>query len=184
MNNIMGYGQRITAARFRRGLAFAAGLWLLTLLASCKVYSFKDISIPPDVKTIRINFIENKARLVNPQLGPQLTDQLRQKITNQTRLTVINSDAAQYDVSAYITDYTVTTAGVSNQQAATDRLTVSVHIIFKNRTEGKPKDFEADISHSFDYGANNTLTQEEPVLMPLILSNLTDEIFNRLFSNW
>ncbi len=63
-------------------------------MMSCKVYSFKDVSIPPDVKTMRIAYIENRARYVNPQLSPQLTDKLKQKINNQTRLTQVEGDDA------------------------------------------------------------------------------------------
>ncbi|MEJ7822959.1 MAG: hypothetical protein WKF85_11585, partial [Chitinophagaceae bacterium] len=40
--------------------------------ATCK-YSTKDTSpIPPDVKTFRVQYLENKARYVNPQLTPTL----------------------------------------------------------------------------------------------------------------
>ena len=57
---------------------------------SCN-YSFKDISIDPSIKTVYVQYIENKARFANPQLSPQMTDKLRQKINNQTRLTQIQS---------------------------------------------------------------------------------------------
>ena len=58
-------------------------LFVQILMTGC--YSFKDVSIPPEVKTVRVNYIENKASYVNPQLSPQLTDRLRQKINNQSR---------------------------------------------------------------------------------------------------
>lgn len=99
---------------------FFAGV-LLVGLAGC--YSFKDVSIPPEVKTVRVQFFENRARIVNPQLSQQLTDRLRQKIINQTRLGQVNSDDAHYDISGYISDYYVTTSGIAGQQAATNRLT-------------------------------------------------------------
>jgi hypothetical protein len=56
---------------------------------------------------------------------------LQQKIVNQTRLTRTNSDDAHYQISGYISDYSVTTTGVTAQQAATNRLTVSVKINLK-----------------------------------------------------
>jgi hypothetical protein len=155
--------------------------------SSCKIYSFKDVSIPNEVKTIHINYIENKARILNPQLSPQLTDQLKQKINNQTRLTQVPTDNADYDISGYVSDYNVTTSGVSAQQAATNRLTVTVHIILRNKfTDQKigTPDFEADVSRNFDFSANLTLGDAESQLLPTMLSNLTDEIFNRIFSNW
>jgi hypothetical protein len=165
----------------------SCALILCLIFSSCKIYSFKDVSIPPEVKTIRISYIENKARFVDPQLSPQLTDKLKQKVNNQTRLTQVESDNADYDVTGYISGYDVTTTGVSNQQAATNRLTVSVHLIFKNRLNeqkiGTP-DFEADVSRNFDFAASLTLSDAQAQLTPTILSNMTDEIFNRLFSNW
>jgi hypothetical protein len=157
-------------------------LTCLIFLTSCGVYSFKDVSIPPEVKTIKIGFIENKARYVNPQLSPRLTDRLQQKISNQTRLTRTNSDDAHYQVSGYISQYDVTTAGISNQQAAINRLTVGVHITFRNTLENKTQEF--DISRNFDFSANLSLQQAEGTLSEEILRNTTDEIFNRLFSNW
>jgi hypothetical protein len=160
------------------------------LFTSC--YSFKDIgSIPPEVKTFRVNYIENKARYVNPQLSPQLTDKLRQKITSQTRLTGVQGEDAHYDISGTVTGYNVTTSGVSTgassgtnqQQASIQRLTVIVHLNFRNNLD-PTKNFEADVSRNFDYGATLSLTQAEAQLNETIIKNMVDEIFNRIFSNW
>lgn len=156
-------------------------------MVGCNVYSFKDVSIPPEVKTINIGFIENRARYVEPQLSPQLTDKLKQKINNQTKLTQIPTDNADYDVSAYVSEYNVTTAGVANQNASINRLTVSVHLALKNRLNdqklGTP-DFETDISRNFDFPATQSLNEAEASLTPQIVQQLTDDMFNRLFSNW
>src|SRR5215210_1564962 len=95
---------------------YIAGLCFIScILVSCHIYSFKDVTIPPEVKTIKIGFIENKARYVNPQLSPRLTDRLQQKIVNQTRLTRTTSDDAHYQVSGYISNDVITTSGISNQ---------------------------------------------------------------------
>lgn len=152
------------------------------LLAACGIYSFKDATVPPDVKTIKIGFFENKARYVNPELSPRLTDRLQQKITNQTKLTKTNSDDAHYQVSGYISDYSVTTTAVGGQQATTNRLTVGVHVILRKTLENKTEEF--DISRAFDFSANLSLQQAEGALLDEILRNLTDEIFNKIFSNW
>jgi hypothetical protein len=162
-------------------------LGLLSIGTSCKIYSFRNVAIPKEIKTIRIQYLENKARFVDPNLSPQLTNALTQKISNQTNLSAVISDQADYDVSGYVSDYSITTSGVANQQAATNRLTVTVHIILKNRLNdqkiGTP-DFEADVTRNFDFSANLTITDAEAQLTSTIVSNMTDEIFNRLFSNW
>jgi len=168
----------------RRAGLFSAFFFCLFLFFSCGVYTFKDISIDySKVKTIRISYFENKARYVDPQFGPMLMDKLRQKITNQTRLTQVQTDDASFDVSGYISAFDVSTSGVSNQQASTNRLTVSIHLIFKNRVDDK-KSKESDISRNFDYSSNLSLTDAEPTLLPTIISNMTDEIFNSIFSDW
>ena len=61
-------------------------LFVIIMLVFSGCYSFKDVSIPPEVKTVKIIYFDNKARLVNPQLSQRLTDKIRQKIINQTRL--------------------------------------------------------------------------------------------------
>ncbi|MEO6961657.1 MAG: LPS assembly lipoprotein LptE [Puia sp.] len=172
------------------GVAFYSGILLAMICflgSSCKIYSFKDVSIPPEVKTIRLGFIENHARIVDPQLSPQLTDKLKQKINNQTKLTQVQSDNVDYDVTAYISDYSVSTSGVSAQTAATNRLTVTVHIALKNRLNdqklGTP-DFETDITRNFDFPASQSVNDAQAALTPQIVDNMTDDIFNRLFSNW
>lgn len=174
---------RVKSQKFRT--AVVPCFLLLTLgflLSSCGVYSFKDVSIPPEVKTVKINFIENRARYVNPQLSPQLTDRLQQKITNQTRLTRTNNDDAHYQISGYISDDNITTSGISNQQAATNRLTIAVHIIFRNTLTSKTDEF--DVSRNFDFPATFTRQQAEAQLREDVLKNITDEIFNHIFSNW
>jgi hypothetical protein len=162
-------------------LLFTSCLFVF-FLTSCGVYSFKDVSIPPEVKTIKIGVIENRARYVDPQLSPRLTDRFRQKINGQTRLTSTNSDDAHYQVTGYISEDNITTAGISNQQAATNRLTIAVHITFRNTLTAKTQEF--DISRNFDFSASLTRQQAETQLSEEILKNLTDEIFNRIFSNW
>src|SRR5690349_16574335 len=97
----------------------AKALFLLCLVAcalnfsSCG-YKFKDISIGNDVKTFYVGFITNKARYVNPQLSPQLTERLRLKINTQTKLKNVDTDDADFDINGYVSDYSVTTSGISN----------------------------------------------------------------------
>ncbi|MFT3679297.1 MAG: LPS assembly lipoprotein LptE [Ferruginibacter sp.] len=157
-------------------------LWLLGC-STCK-YSLKDIGdIPPDVKTFRVNYLENKARYVNPQISPQLTEKLKQKIIGNTRLRQTNDDDAHYDISGYVSDYTVTTSGISGNNTSLNRLTVTFHLIFKNTLDDK-KSFEADISNPFDFSANKTLQEAESELNDAIITNTVDAIFNKIFSNW
>ena len=157
---------------------------LVTLIfATCR-YSTKDTApIPPEITTFRVNYFQNKARYVNPQITPQLTESVRQKIIGQTRLRQVNDDNANYDISGYLSDYSVTTSGVANQTAGQNRLNVTFHLIFKNTVDSK-KDFEADLTSNYDFSANQTLQQAESALNETILKNISDAVFNKIFSNW
>lgn len=161
--------------------------WFLLILAvisiqgTCRVGT-RDVSIEPEAKTVKINLIENRARYVNPQLSPKLTDKLRQKITNQTRLSQTNGEA-DYEISGVITDYSVSTSGISNQQASSNNLNVTVHIVFSNRVKPS-RNFEADITRNYPFSASLSLQQAETQLAEQLINNLADEIFNRIFSDW
>ena len=111
----------------------------------------------------------------------KLVIKVRQKIVNQTRLTQTNEEA-DWEISGYISDYSVSTAAISNQQNATDRLNISVHITIYDRLANKTQEY--DITRSFDYSATQTLEQVQVARSDEIITNLTDEIFNKLFSNW
>lgn len=157
-------------------------LCLVSFFVSCKIYKFKDVSIPVEVKTVKVNYIENHAQYVNPQLSPQLSDKLRQKIVSQTRLSQTNNDNADWEVSGDITSYSVSTSGISAQQTTTNRLTVSVHISLFKRKDEKTEQY--DVTHSFEFSAGKSLHDAESELNDEMIRTLTDEIFNRLFSNW
>lgn len=159
-------------------------LSLVMLFSACKVqYKFTDAVIDPKVKTIKLEFIDNKAPYINPQLSPKLNDKLQQKITNQTKLTRVTSDDAHYIVSGSIVTYNGTqTVGISNRQASTNRLTVTIKMRLKKNLDNTQDDFE--VSRSFDYSANLSFNTAEAQLLDEVVRNMVDEIFNRLFSNW
>lgn len=162
---------------------FLALSFLLLTNTGC-FYKFNDVSIPSNIKTIRVQQLANKARYINPQLSPQLTEKLRQKIVSQTKLTQVNSDNADYDISGYISQYDVTTSGISAQQVATNRLTVAVSVTLVDRKNSDVQPKNISVSRSFDFSANVTLQQAELSLKDEIIRNLTDEIFNQIFSDW
>jgi hypothetical protein len=154
----------------------------------CGAYRFTESQpLADSIKTIRIQYIENRAPYVNPQLSPNLTERLKQKIQNQTKLSQTNNEEAHLSISGYISDYAPSTVGISStngkSQTSVNRLTVTVHITLLRQLEGKPPQ-EFDVSRSFDFSASQSLQQAENQLLDEMVRNLTDEIFNHLFSNW
>ena len=149
---------------------------------SCGTYRFTDASVPDSIKTIRVQFIENRAAYINPQLSPVLTDRLRQKINNQTRLTQTNSETAHYDISGSVVEYSVSTSAIANRQEVTNRLTVRLKITLNNQLANSTQDY--DVTRNFEFPANSSLQAAESRLMDEMIRSLTDDIFNRIFSKW
>jgi len=164
-------------------ILICALLMIIFNYASCK-YSFKDSApLPPEVKTFRVNQLGNQAPYVDAQLAPQLTESLKQKIISNTRLRQTNDDDAHYDISGYVSNYAVSTTGISGASAAQNRLTVTFHVIFKNSLDNT-QNMEADVSSNFDYSSSLSLNDAAASLNTQIISNMVDQIYNKIFSNW
>ncbi len=152
------------------------------VLAGCKIYSFKDVSIPPDVKTIKVNYIENRARYINPSLSPQITSRLQEKIIQQTKLQQVDDANADWVISGYISSYDITTSGISDRQTTSNRLNVTVSITKFDNVYNKKQDIS--VSRAFDFRSGASLQEAENELGDELIKGITDEIFNRIFSDW
>jgi Lipopolysaccharide-assembly len=187
-NKKMGNGQwAITNKQSAISKVFLLPICILLIVvfsySTCK-YGFKDTSpIPEEVKTFRVNPLSNKAQYVNVQLAPQLTEKLKQKIINTTRLRQTNSDDAHYDINGSVTQYYTSTTGISGTNASLNRLNISFHLVFKNVLDEK-KNFETDVSTYVDFPATQSLSQAEAGNTPKIIGNIVDAVFNKIFSNW
>lgn len=161
-------------------------LFLTFPFSSCGIYGFSEKGqITDSARTVKVTTFENKAPYVNPQVSPAMSDRLRQKIVSQTKLTNTNNENADYNITGYIADYSVATTGVTSsngqQQSSLNRLTVRVHISL-SKFGNQPEEF--DVSRSFDFAATQSLQAAESSLLDEMVRNLTDEIFNHIFSNW
>ena len=108
---------------------FAASL----MVSSCGIYSFTGTSIQPDVKTVTINYFEYKALKVNPSLSNDLTEAVRDKFIQLTKLEQVDIDG-DLEFMGAITGYDVRATAINAQeQAAQNRLTVTVKLSFVNR---------------------------------------------------
>lgn len=152
-------------------------------LAGCGIYSFSGTSIQPDVKTICIEPVVNKATKINPSLANQLTEELNDKFRKLTKLEQVTEEG---DLNLLVTveSYDVRAAAVTaNEVAALNRLTVTCKVKFTNVLH--PED---DLEQSFagyeDYDSNNPLDMVEGQLCETIVKKLVDDIFNATVAQW
>lgn len=159
---------------------------LMISLVGCNVkvgYSFTGASISPDVKTVSVQYFQNRASLVQPTLSQDITDALIDKCKAQTSLKVVSSGG---DVSfeGSITDYKSQPFTATNtEQAAMNRFTISVKVKFVNSAD-PDLSYEQTFSRYEDYGSNLDLSSVEASLSKDIVELLVEDIFNKAFVNW
>ena len=156
---------------------------MTTIFTACKIYSFSGAVPMVGVKTFSVSYFQNRARLVNPNLSQQFTDGLQEKLVRQTSLNQI-SDNGDLEFSGQITDYTVRPVNIQQGDvAAQNRLTIGVKVKFTNNKDHE-QDWEKTYSAYEDFDSNNSLSDIEGDLCPLIVKKLADDIFNASVANW
>jgi hypothetical protein len=167
-----------------RRSAAAALLLSLVLFSGCSMnYSFTGASIPPEVKTINVKFFPNNASLVDPTLSQRLTDALREKFINETNLILVN-EGGDLVLEGSITDYFTQPVSIQdNDQAALNRLTIKLDVVFTNNFDDKMS-FDTQFTRFSDYSSDQNLTEVQEPLTDEINTMLVQDIFNKAVINW
>ena len=151
---------------------------------SCGIYSFTGTSIQPDVMTVSIPYFEYKALKVNPSLSNQITEALQEKFIRLTRLELVD-DEGDLEIIGSVTGYDVkATAITASEQAAQNRLTVTVKVAFVNRKYPEESFDEKAFSAFADFDAMQQLDAVESTLCEEIVEKLCEDIFNGTVANW
>ncbi len=157
---------------------------LVLVSQSCGTYSFSGASIPPEMKTISVQFFENTSALVVPYLSQQFTEGLKDRIRNQSRLSIVRTEA-DANFEGRITDYSIRPVAIQgNDRAGLNRVTVTVMVKYTNVL--KPElNFEQSFQAFQEFSLNQGPIQtQEQKLLALIIRQLTEDIFNKAFANW
>ena len=154
------------------------------IVQSCGIYSFTGTSIQPDVKTVTVNYFEYTALKVNPSLSNQLTEAVQEKFRKLTKLEQVDMDG-DLEIVGAVTGYDVKATSIgANEQAAQNRLTVTVKIDFVNRKYPE-ESFEGKSFSAFaDFDAMQQLDAVESTLCEEIVEKLCEDIFNGTVANW
>lgn len=148
------------------------------------MYKFRGDSIPPTMKTVTVDFFENNASIVVPTLSQSFTEELRNRIRNQSRLVVVR-DNGEAIFEGRISDYSFTNVAVTaNERSDLVRLTITVQVKYTNAL--RPEDsFEKSFSQFEQFSlSNGSIQAQEPRIIPIVTKRLTEDIFNQAFANW
>ena len=157
---------------------------LVLVCQSCWIYSLEGSLVPPNQKTVSVDFFENVAPIVVPTLSQAFTEELKTRIRNQTKLNIVR-DNADGHFEGQITDYNISNVAVTaNERANLVRLTITVKVKYTSVIEPKAS-FEQSFSQYEQFSLDNgSIQAQEPRIIPIVTRKLTEDIFNRAFANW
>ncbi|MDD3107989.1 MAG: LptE family protein [Alistipes sp.] len=159
-------------------------LLLPLLFGGCRVsYTFSGASISPEMKTVSIARFPNNALLVAPILSSTLTEALQDRFARQTKLTLV-PEGGDLNFEGEITNYTSTPAAISGDEyAVLNNLTITVRVRFTNSVD-PALNYDKTFSAFSTYESSKLLQEVEPTLIPEIVEQLVEDIFNAAVSNW
>ena len=159
-------------------------LFLTATWQGCTVsYSFSGASIPVEAKTFSVAYFKNNATLIEPTLSQTLTDALKNKMTNQTRLSQVdrNGDLA---FEGTITNYAPSQPGaISGETAIMNRMTISVSVKFSNAID-PAQNFEKTFTQYTEYNSSIDFMSIQSSSIDAVVDLLIEDIFNQAVVNW
>lgn len=157
---------------------------VVLVLSACTIsITMSGASIPENLSTFSVQYINNRAPLINPDLSQKLTDGLKDRIQKESRLILVN-EGGDIEFSGNITSYSTQPMALkADAVSAETRLSTTVKIRCRNFKDPK-KDWEQSFTAYQDYDSENNLSDVEEELVTLIVDELTENIFNKAFSDW
>lgn len=159
-------------------------LFVITLSACAISYTLSGSSIDyAKTKTISIVDFNNVAELVHPPLAQEFTEKLRDKYVRQTRLQLLKANGDMH-IEGEIVGYELTPMSISaDTYSAETKLTVTINVRFVNKAN-PDEDFEKRYSGFRSFDSSRMLTEAQNDVLPLIIEDITDNIYNDTVARW
>jgi hypothetical protein len=156
-------------------------LLLGVFIGSC--YSFKGISIPETVKTYYVPNAIVSAVNTPPNIEVAFAERLRNKIRQESRL-INNNNSPDVEFNANILKYELVNQGISNQGTASiQRIQMEVKVDYVSNVNEKDN-WSQTFRHFIDFPVTTNLADVQENLIRQLNDQLTEDIFNKAFTNW
>jgi hypothetical protein len=172
----------------KKGINPGIGAFLLLvigiLFCGCAVQvTFNGASIPENVKSASVQLFDNRAAYINPVLSQTLTEALKNRINDGSRLTVAR-ETGDVDFSGEITGYDTEPLAIQADAVSPEtRLTVRINVRYENYKDPE-KSWQSSFSAYRDFPSEQNIMAIEGELVEEIVEELTENIFNKAFADW
>ena len=154
-------------------------------LLSVGCYSFRGVTIDPSTKTFSVGLFTNNAPAAPPTLAQQFTERLKDKIRNNSRLSLVNTEGADLAFVGQVVGYEVISLSPQpGQTAAFNQLKITINVdLTDNRNE--KGGWKQAFSFQADFPGGAQLLQYQDTLIKQITDKILEDIFNKAFTeNW
>jgi hypothetical protein len=163
-------------------LKFFALLGISFLFQSCGIYSFSGSATT--AKTIFVSNFINKAGAGPPSLNINFTEKLKEYYQRNSPLKVVDKkNEGELSVMGNIISYTMSPIAATAEQAAQNRLTITIEVDFID-TRDQKKNFKQNFSFYSDFPPTVSLSQVEGGRVEEILDQIVLDIFNKTAVDW
>lgn len=146
-------------------------------------YSFRGISIPAEAETFFVSELATRVPSAPSDIGLQFSETLKQKLLNESRLNFSDIDP-DISFSGEVTRFAVTSvAPQPGEVTAFSRLEIAVRMKYEYRLD-EEENWESSFSFYNDYSRDENLLDVQDALIESIFKQLTEDIFNKAFTNW
>lgn len=166
-----------------QSLTWIAVLFLAFFTSGCGIYSFTGTNLSPDIKTFTVaNFTMGTAG--GPaNLTQTINEKIKEYFQRNTNLKLVQSNG-DLMLEGTVTGYDVLpVAPTAQDQAGFNRLNVTIQVRFTNNKD-ETKNFDQAFTFYADFPQNQTLNQNESRLLPIILDQIVQNIFNKSAADW
>jgi len=169
-------------------MRYAGLIALLMLVSACWPSSIALIdkgSMPEAWKTFSVRTLENNAPSTPVSYAANLSERIKDGIQNNTRL-LLNPETGggELVIEGRINGYSISPIAIQpGDQAAKNRLTISCDFSFLIREPKEEKQTLA-VSRFVDFDASVNLANAETQLLEEINAQITQDVINKLLSNW
>jgi Lipopolysaccharide-assembly len=148
-------------------------------------YSLRGVTIDPAAKTYSVTLFTNNASAAPPTLAQNFTERLKDKVRNNTRLSLVNTEGADLAFSGQVTGYDVSAVSPQpNQPAAFNQLRIAINVEVVDGKNEKAS-WKQTFTFQADFPGSSQLLTVQDQLIKQITDKLLEDIFNKAFTeNW
>lgn len=158
-------------------------IWAISMTSMLGCYSFKGISIAPEIKRFNVPFVQIESP--DAPVGANLDFQqlLIDKITRESRL-VFDDNEPQIAFNCALSDYYVQSISPSsNNTSDVNRLIIQVTVDYVN-FEDTSKNWRRKFKSNQEFAAGVNFISVQETLTDEIFAQLVEDIFNQAFTDW